>query len=197
MVFTFKRFRFVCPYLSSTPGLEVSLERVSSDLFSFDLHRVSHRSSTSGLSPDCTRGVRRLTMLVHRFNAQPTTIQKYHCPCSDHRLTMNASWFPRLWPHHQMKQFHVWLLATGMFEKICYLVVNLRVVRVEFVPLLNGVEKNTAIRRNLIFTSIVLIPHFLTQDVLKLLTPIDQCVVGYTKCSFHLSENTSLSAIKL
>ena len=70
------------------PGLRSPLERVSSDLFSFDLHRASHRGSTSGLSPSCTRGVRRLTMLVHRFNAQPTTIQKYHCPCCDHRLTV-------------------------------------------------------------------------------------------------------------
>lgn len=40
MVFVFKLLSvsFRCPYLSSTPGLEVSLERVSSALFSFGLH---------------------------------------------------------------------------------------------------------------------------------------------------------------
>ena len=46
MVFTFKR-SLNCPYLSSTPGLEVPLSRVFSDLFSFGLHMASHRTSTS------------------------------------------------------------------------------------------------------------------------------------------------------
>lgn len=89
---TFSVFVFICPYLSSTPGLKVSLERVSSDRFSYDLHQGLRRTFTSRGSPEYTHGVRRLTMLVHRFNAQPMTIQRLHCCLSSpHRICLAVS----------------------------------------------------------------------------------------------------------
>lgn len=83
---------FSCPYLPSTPGLEVSIEKVSSDRFSYDLHQGLRRTFTSRGSPEYTHGVRRLTMLVHRFNAQPMTIQRLHCCLSSpHRICLAVS----------------------------------------------------------------------------------------------------------
>ena len=54
--------------------------------------KVSVGLSPLGGSPEYTHGVRRLTMLVHRFNAQPMTIQRLHCCLSSpHRICLAVS----------------------------------------------------------------------------------------------------------
>ena len=80
------------------PGLKSAfIRRFSSDLFIFGLHLASHRNSTSvALARLHSQGAT-AHGISHRFNAQPMTIQKYHCPRAPHRRTVYAVRFPWLW----------------------------------------------------------------------------------------------------
>ena len=68
------------------------MARASLDRFSYGLHQCLHRTFTYRGSPGYTHGVRRLTMLVHRFNARPMTIQRLRCCLSSpHRICLAVS----------------------------------------------------------------------------------------------------------